>query len=63
MVFYVGREGVSFQSFMCVTEADSGEIETIKIDKSPILDQLQPTIPGLGFWPWCLRSPWESSGV
>lgn len=32
------REGILFKSFMCVTQADSWEIKTIKIDKSPILD-------------------------
>lgn len=32
------REGVLFKSFMYVTQADSWEIKTIKIDKSPILD-------------------------
>lgn len=32
------REGMLFKSFMCVTQADSWEIKTIKIDKSPILD-------------------------
>lgn len=57
------REGVLLKGFMCVTQAHSWEIRTISMDKSPVLDELQPTVPGLGFWSWCLRGPWESSGV
>ena len=32
------RQGTLFKSFMYVTQADSWEMKTIKIDKSPILD-------------------------